>query len=106
MLRFLIFLFLAMAISLPAHAKKDGRREKNRDQDEIYDARRSGSIIPLSGILEKLGAQGITNILEIESDYDDGIQIYEIYYLDSSGRRREVEVDATNGRILEHDDGD
>ncbi len=39
-------------------------------------------------------------IVEIELDDKDGGLYYEIYYLDSGGRRIEIYVDAATGQIL------
>ena len=38
--------------------------------------------------------------MEIELDDKDDRLYYEIYYLDSGGRRIEIEVDAETGEIL------
>ena len=61
-------------------------------------------MLPLETILERIRpATGGGKILEIEHDSDDGRVVYEIYFLDSSGRRREMEVEAATGRILKNE---
>lgn len=67
-----------------------------------------GRIRPLAEIIELLKPQlpGLT-ILEVEIDVEDNGQIiYEFDIIDSSGRLKEVEVDAATGKILKIEDDD
>ena len=67
-----------------------------------------GRIRPLSEIIKLLEPQlpGIT-ILEVEIDVEDNGQIiYEFDIIDSSGRLKEVEVDAATGKVLKIEDDD
>lgn len=98
-------LYLLQPASADGNKGHDGKRYR---QEELMDARRQGDILPLSTILESLRARGITDILEIEieNEHEHGRAVYEIYYLDSTGRRGEVHVDAATGRILDGDDAE
>jgi uncharacterized membrane protein YkoI len=91
-------LFIAVTlcglISVPAVADDDEERE------EMFDARRSGAILPLAEILERLRPRIGDRIVEIEFERDDGMAVYEIYFLDERGRRREVDVDAATAEII------
>jgi len=84
---------------LPAHADND-----RREREELNAARKRGDILALSDILDRLPAQIGNNIIEVEFEGDDGRFLYEIYYLDADGRRREITVDARDASILDHED--
>lgn len=102
----LVLASILVMASISALLADKGRKQKGKyEQEELYDARRAGELMPLARILEKLRLQGITQILEIEAEFDDGVPLYEIYYLDNRGRRGEIEVDARNGRVFhDHED--
>jgi uncharacterized membrane protein YkoI len=107
MQRALLILAAALYLLQPAFAEED----KNHDggkyrQEELFDARRQGNILPLSTILDSLRDRGIVDVLEIENEYEHGRAVYEIYYLDSEGRRGEIHVDAATGRFVDSGDED
>ena len=56
--------------------------------------------MPIELILKSLKERLKGEILEIELDDKDDRLYYEIYYLDSAGRRIEINVDAATGEIL------
>lgn len=76
------------------------------DRNEMFDARRSGAILPLSEILNRLRPRIGDRIVEIEFEVDDGLAVYEIYFLDERGRRKEIEVDAATAEILDMEEDD
>lgn len=78
------------------------------DEEIARKALMEGRIRPLAEIIELLKPQlpGLT-ILEVEIDVEDNGQIiYEFDIIDSSGRLKEVEVDAATGKILKIEDDD
>lgn len=79
---------------------KDGGKDGDRDEDDLYKARKRGDVLPLETILEKISNRIGRDIIEIESGREDGRYVYEIYYLDAGGKRREVYVDAATGEII------
>ena len=106
--------FLVIALSLlaagPAWADGGGRRSRNDDDDDREEAdrvlkdRSSGKVKPLSEIIRIVEAEVPGRIVETEFDEKDGVPVYEFYVLQSGGRRREVKVDARDGRIIEIDE--
>lgn len=79
-----------------------------RDAEIARKALIEGRIRPLSEIIKLLEPQlpGST-ILEVEIDVEDNGQIiYEFDIIDSSGRLKEVEVDAATGKVLKIEDDD
>ena len=57
--------------------------------------------MPIELLLKTLEEKLKGEIVDIELDDKDGRLYYEIYYLDSEGRRIEIYVDAATGGILE-----
>ena len=70
------------------------------DSDEAYRLRERNEILPLEELLRRLDLGPDTRILEIESELEHGRRVYEIEYLDSSGRVREALIDAQSGAVL------
>ncbi|MEJ1338589.1 MAG: PepSY domain-containing protein [Candidatus Sedimenticola sp. (ex Thyasira tokunagai)] len=61
----------------------------------------SGKVLSLEHILEQLKPQFPgARILEVELEQEDENIVYEIELLDSGGRVWELELDATDGRLL------
>ena len=107
--------FLVIALSLlaagPAWADGGGRRSRDDDDDDdreeadrVLKDRSSGKVKPLSEIIRIVEAEVPGRIVETEFDENDGVPVYEFYVLQSGGRRREVKVDARDGRIIEIDE--
>jgi uncharacterized membrane protein YkoI len=89
-------LFLTMVIlSLAIVASVQGD-----DYEEAYRLRARQEILPLEELLRRLDLGTDTRILEIESELEHGRHVYEIEYLDRTGRIREVLIDARSGQVL------
>ena len=74
----------------------------------IGEARRlieSGEILPLERVLAILQKQRPGHAIDVELEHEDGRYLYEIEWLDPTGRVWELDVDARNGRLL-HKHGD
>lgn len=99
---YLLLVLLAAFMPLPARTDDGGQRERV-DLDEAV---RKGEVMPLSDILKKVKPKLQGQILEIEFEYEKGLPIYEIYVLNSLGRRLEYEIDARTAEILSHEDDD
>ncbi|MFZ1813870.1 MAG: PepSY domain-containing protein [Rhizobiaceae bacterium] len=104
-LRNLILLLALLAVLAPGgEAMADRKGKKHRDgHDEVYEAQRSGRILPLAEILLRLRPVTGEEILDVEYDVRDSVPTYEIKYVDKRGRRREVYVDARNAAILKQE---
>jgi uncharacterized membrane protein YkoI len=93
-------LALVATIAVPSAFADKGRGGHGDDHERLEEARRLGTIMPIELILKSLKERLKGEILEIELDDKGGRLYYEIYYLDSAGRRIEIEVDAATGEIL------
>lgn len=60
-----------------------------------------GGRLPLARILDIAQSEVPGEVIEVELDEDDGVEVYEIAILTSSGRKIEMEIDARTGRILD-----
>ncbi len=101
MRRALPLLLLLLLASAPAVADKGGH-----DEDDVRIAVKRGEALPLKAILEAVRPVTGDNIVEIEPKRRSGRLMYDIYYIRSDGRRREIRVDARDGTILDHDGDD
>lgn len=96
-------LLAILIAATPALADKGGRRDDD-DRKTLEQAQERGDVLPLARIVELLRAQGIAgDILEVELDDEDNGLVYEIYVLGPDGRRLELTVDPSTGRILDRD---
>lgn len=93
-------LALAATIAVPSAFADKGKDGHDDSREKLEEARRYGTIMPIELILKTLKQKLKGEILEIELDDKDGRLYYEIYYLDSGGRRIEINVDAATGEIL------
>lgn len=94
-----LFPLLALPLALaaaPARADDD-------DQERARRALQAGEIRPLEEVLRAVRAAMPGDVLAVELDRDDGRWIYEVKVLGADGRRREVEIDARDLRILDID---
>ena len=94
-------LLLSALGAVPAAADDD-----DDARDELYEARKRGDILPLDRILKRIDPAIGRHIVDIEVEREDGRVIYEIYYLDRRGRRRQIHVDAGSGSILREKEDD
>ena len=102
-----MFLFLlfgaAAAACAPALADDD---DEHRERATLDAAIKRGEVLQLSEILARVRSKINGKIVEIEFEYSKGAPIYEIYILNSDGRRLEYEIDARTARILSLEDDD
>ncbi|PWW04298.1 hypothetical protein DFR52_101993 [Hoeflea marina] len=75
-------------------------RADDDDRNALERAQKSGKVMPLADILEKLKPSIDRPIAGIEFGMEHGAAIYEIYWIDKDGRRREMHVDARTAKIL------
>ncbi|MBK1717042.1 PepSY domain-containing protein [Thiocystis violacea] len=99
---------LALAPSLAGADGGFGHWRAEHDHDRARQARASGEILPIAEILRRVAVQVPGEVIEVELERDEGpdkpIWIYELEILAPDGRLLEVEVDATQGRLLKEDD--
>ena len=93
--------FLMVAMAGHAHADSKGRDRKKEGHEEVYRAQKNGDILPLAEILARLRPVTGPEIVDIEYETKRGMPVYEIKYVDKTGRRKEIYVDARNAAIIE-----
>lgn len=107
-LRLLILPFLA-ALTLSgvgATALADPGPSRRGDHDDALAAVASGEALPLPRILQIVARHVPGEVVEVELDRSDGRLIYEVEVLTSSGRIREIDIDARTGAVIEVEDED
>ncbi len=93
-----VLLFLVFAGSVNA---------RDLSQDEALRLREQGRIIPLEQLLSLVDARHPhASLLEVELEEDDDIYIYEVELATRDGVVRELEIDATTGKILKDEEDD
>ena len=95
-----IALALAATMAVPSAFADKGKNSHGENHEKLDEARRQGALMPIELLLKMLKEKLNGEVLEIELDDKDGRLYYEIYYLDSRGRRIEIYVDAATGEIL------
>jgi uncharacterized membrane protein YkoI len=93
-------LALVATIAVPTAFADKGEGSHGDNHEKLDEARKHGKIMPIELLLKLLKEKLKGEIVEIELDDKDNRLYYEIYYLDSEGRRIEIYVDAATGEIL------
>ena len=91
---------LVATIAVPTASADEGKGGHEDSHEKLDEARRQGKIMPIQQLLKMLKEKLKGEIIEIELDDEDDSLYYEVYYLNSEGRRIEVYVDAATGEIL------
>lgn len=93
---------LGLGVALPASPA----RAFGDDEDHVAarEALRRGEILPLSRILTVVQRRVPGDVIDVELERKDGRWRYEVKVLTSTGRVREVKLDARNAAVLEIED--
>lgn len=74
---------------------------RDLDQDEALHLRQQGVILPLEQLLQQaMGRYPGAKLLEAELEEKHDVYIYEVELLTPEGVVRELDIDATTGRLL------
>ncbi|KQN55314.1 peptidase [Pseudomonas sp. Leaf48] len=74
---------------------------RDLDQDEALRLRQQGVILPLEQLLQQaMGRYPGAKLLEAELEEKHDVYIYEVELLTPEGEVRELDIDATTGRLL------
>lgn len=87
-------------------AMADQGRGRHGDHDDALAAVEARQALPLTRIFQIAQTAVPGEIIEVELDRDDGRLIYEVDILTSTGRLRQVEIDARTGEVLDVEDED
>lgn len=82
---------------------------RDLSQDEALRLREQGRIIPLEQVLSLIAQrhpQASLLEVELEEEEDDDIYIYEVELATGEGLVRELEIDASTGKILKDEEDD
>ncbi len=97
----LISCIALFAIAIVVLTASDLIASDDRDeQEQVYRSQQSNSILSLRKILKVVRPHIKGEIIETEFEFEHGMPVYEIKYIDKSGRVREMYVDAKNGKII------
>lgn len=92
---------LAVGAAVPAVA---GVSIDDDDHIAAREALRRGEILPLGRILAIVEGRVPGDVIDVELERHDGQWRYEVKVLTSTGRVREVKLNARNGAVLEIED--
>lgn len=90
---------LLAALALPSSANA----EDDEDHERARAAVLRGEALPLDQILARLPLRDGERLIEVEFDREDGRWVYELEFIGTDGRVRELEVDAMTAAVLEDD---
>ncbi len=80
---------------------------RDLSQDEALHLREQGLIIPLEKVLTLVDERyPDASLLEVELEEENDIYIYEVELATTTGLVRELEIDASNGKILQDEEDD
>ena len=99
----LLAALIAGGTTMPLAVAKDDKSECKRSQDCALQALKSGEIRPLTDVLAVARNKLPGEVIKVELDRDDGIWVYEIKVLTSSGKRREIEINAQTLAVIKID---
>ncbi|WP_417694750.1 PepSY domain-containing protein [Pseudomonas sp.] len=78
---------------------------RDLDQDEALQLRQQGVILPLEHLLQQaLDRHPGAKLLEAELEEKHGVYIYEVELLATDGVVRELDLEATTGRLLKDEE--
>ncbi|MCP4491995.1 MAG: peptidase M4 [Gammaproteobacteria bacterium] len=75
----------------------------NISQNEIRKMVKQGRLWSLESIMELYQAQQYGKLLDLEVEREGGTIVYELEFLQADGRIVELEIDASNGQLLEQE---
>lgn len=72
-------------------------------QNEIRRLVQQGRIIPLEKLLQRYPEKKYGRLLDLEVEREHGAIVYEFEFLRHDGHVVEIEIDASNGRVLKQE---
>jgi len=85
-------------------ADESRHRKPPRDHTAVREALQRGEVLPLVKILAIANKEVPGDVIEVELEQEREALVYEIKILTSTGRVREVEIDARTGAVLRIED--
>lgn len=91
---------LLSTLSLGISTGLADQRDKKNEHNEVREALQRGEVLPLVKILAIANQQVPGDVIEVELEDEKQALVYEIKILTSTGRVREVKIDARTGKVL------
>ncbi|MGC9457820.1 MAG: PepSY domain-containing protein [Halothiobacillaceae bacterium] len=85
-----------------ADAKRDYEDDSYK-HNRILELRERGEILSMEDIMARALAIQPGQLIEAELDRDDGRYVYELKIIDPQGALYELELDATDASLIEHE---
>lgn len=99
------FLLLgALASSMSQGLADEKKQRKPHEHAAVREALQRGEVLPLLKILAIANEKVPGDVIEVELEDERDALVYEIKILTSTGRVREVEIDARTGVVLKIED--
>ena len=95
---------LLSTLSLGMSAGLADKRDKKNEHNVVREALQRGEVLPLVKILAIANQQVPGDVIEVELEDEKSALVYEIKILTSTGRVREVKIDARTGQVLTIED--
>jgi uncharacterized membrane protein YkoI len=90
-------------IAIAPVAYGDDKKDCKREQDCALNAVSGGEIRPLTEVLAVAKEKLPGEVIKVELEREDGIWVYEVKVLTTSGRRREIEINAKTLAVIKID---
>ena len=98
------FVLLLSTLSLGMSSGLADKRDKKNEHNVVREALQRGEVLPLVKILAIANQQVPGDVIEVELEDEKSALVYEIKILTSTGRVREVKIDARTGKVLKIED--
>ena len=93
-----------LALGAPASVAGEKKDRGKHEHTAVREALRRGEVLPLMKILAIANKEVAGDVIEVELEDEREALIYEIKILTSTGRVREVKIDARTGAVLKIED--
>jgi uncharacterized membrane protein YkoI len=93
-------LFLVLVVGMTSTLLQAG---EDISQNEIRELVKQGKLLPLESILLLYPEKQYGKLLDLEAEREHGSVIYELKFLRTDGRIIELQIDASNGLLLEQE---
>jgi uncharacterized membrane protein YkoI len=93
-------------VTLARADDKNSGHDERESAEEVYAGAKSGQIVPLAKILEKVRRAHPGEVVETKFEHRGDALVYEIYFLDDAGRRVEMYVNARTGELIKSEGDD
>lgn len=90
-------------IAIAPVAYGDDKKDCKREQDCALNALAGGEIRPLTDVLAVAREKLPGEVIKVELEREDGVWVYEVKVLTTSGRRREIEINAKTLAVIKID---